>query len=205
MYAVSSLRRWKRAGLLTDLRPAEAQLLLPRSANTQGPPSAEVLHQYYVANGDPVESLWRRQSDRFLELPAASPPDHTCAALEQVLPSIAPVRVRPTPAALLVQVGDDVASISRVVRHARLRTRQIRQAVDGPRDIVRAINAIFAARGYRYRFIELPGADDRHMFVAVDPRQARALHGLGATRLRDLGALWAFAGWDGAAEARAAG
>lgn len=205
MYAVTSLRRWKRAGLLTDLRPAEASHLLPKSANTQGPPSPSLLHAYYSANGDPVEALWRRQSDRFVEVPTKATPEQVCASIEQVVPSAAPIRVRQTPTALFVKVGEDVATVSRVVRHARLRRRQIRQAVDRPADIVRAINAIFAARGYRHRFIELRAAPDRHMFVAVDTRQARTLHGWSATPYADLGTLWAYAGWDRSVGSLAAG
>ncbi len=204
MYAVSSLRRWKRAGLLTGLGPAEALHLLPRNANVQGPPTPGVLHAYYAANGDPVEALWRRQADRFVEIPANAPADHVGVAIEQVLPAVAPIRVRPTPAALYIHVGEDVATVSRVVRHARLRTHQIRQAVDRPRDVVRAINAVFAARGYRYRFIELRAAADRHMFVAVDTRQARTLQGWGATLHADPGSLWSFAGWDRETDSRAA-
>ncbi|MCA9606584.1 MAG: hypothetical protein KC619_13355 [Myxococcales bacterium] len=205
MYAVASLRRWKRAGLLTELRPAEASQILPKSVGAHEPPSPALLHAYYSAHGDPIEALWRRQADRFVEVAAHARPEQVCAAIEQAMPSEAPIRVRPSAAALFVHVGEDVATVSRVVRHARLRTHQIRQAVDRPRDIVRAINAIFAARGYRHRFIELRAAADRHMFVAVDTRQARTLHGWGATTHRDLGNLWSFAGWDRDASSLAAG
>lgn len=190
---------------MTELRPAEAQRLLPQSANTQGPPSPSLLHAYYAANGDPVESLWRRQADRFVEITTQAPPEHVCAALELAMPAVSPLRVRVTPAALFVHADQDVATVSRVVQHARLRTHQIRHAVDRPRDIVRALNAILARRDHRYRFVELRGAADRHMFVAVDARQARMLQDWSATMHRDQGTLWAFAGWDRAGNERAAG
>ncbi len=204
MNAVSSLRRWKRAGLLSELRPAEAQRLLPRNANPQSPPSPGVLHAYYEANGDPIEGLWRRQADRYVEVHEAQHPADVCLALEQAMPSLGRIRVRLTASALFVHVGAEVATVSRVVRHARLRTRQVRTGVTRPRDIVCAINAILAAREVRYRFIELKATADQRIFVAIDPRQAKTLLSWGVTRHRDVGALWSFASWDRRLPARAA-
>ena len=196
MYAVSSLRKWKRAGLLSELRPTEAQRLLPQSANTQGPPSPRVLHAYYEADGDPIEALWRRQADRYVEVHEQQHPADVALAIEQAMPSIGPIRVRLTDTALYVHAGSDVATVSRVVRHSRLRTRQIRTGVARPRDIVCAINAILATREVRYRFIELKAPRDQRMFVAVDPRQAKMLLSWGGTRHSGINSLWTFAGWD---------
>ncbi|MBX3271705.1 MAG: hypothetical protein KF729_15670 [Sandaracinaceae bacterium] len=203
MYAVAALRRWKQAGLLTELRPAEAQRLLPRSA--QSAPSPEVIHAYYLADGDTVEAQWRRQTDRFVEVPDGTPLELVCRAIGLAMPSLEPLRARPTPTALYVGAGAEVVTVSRLVQHARIPGRHLREGGHGPRDVIRGVNAILSARGDVRRFVELRAIAGRHAFVAVDAHQARTLHDWSATLHRDLAALRAFSGWGDASELRAAG
>jgi len=160
-------------------------------------PSPGVLHAYYEADGDPVEALWRKQADRYVEVHQQQHPSDVCVAIEQAMPSVGPVQVRLTDAALYVTAGQDVATVSRVVQHARLRTRQVRKGVNRPRDVVGAVNAILAAREIRYRFVELKASRDQRIFVAVSSRQAKTLLSWGGTRHRDIGKLWTFTAWDG--------
>ena len=72
-------------------------------------------------------------------------------------------------------------------------------------DVIRAVNAILAARGHARRFVELRGLAGCHTFVAVDTQQARTLHGWNTTRHPDVGALFAFTRWDEQPDLRATG
>lgn len=204
MYPIRSLRRWKRAGLLSELRGSEAERLLPRRASADAP-SPSLLRAYYDAGGDSVEAAWRRQQDRYVEVPTTACPEAVADAIENAFPVVGTVRVRRTAHALEVYAGDDVATVARVVRHRRLEQRQLRRPVDRPRDVIRAVNAILARRGQRRRFVELHVGPSRHAFVAVDHEQARALLEWGATVHRDSGTLAGFAGWELQARALATG
>jgi len=204
MDLLESLRRWKRAGLLSEMSGSEAERLMPATA-TAPAPSPVLIRAYYDADGDPVEAAWRRQQDRYIEIPAHACPEAVADQLENAFPALGAVRARVTSHALVVRAGDDVVSVARVVRHRRLTAHQVRRPVDGPRHVIQAINAILARRAQRHRFIELNVGPNRHAFVAVEARQAKALQEWGATLHRDLGTVWTLAAWDRLAQARAAG
>ena len=203
MHPLESLGRWKRAGLLTELQGAEAERLIPHTS-TPPAPSPALIRAYYDAGGDSVESAWRRQQDRYIEIPVGACPEAVADQLENAFPAIGGVRVRVTAHELIVRSRDDVVSVARVVRHRRLDTRQLRRPVDGPRHVVQAVNAILGRRGAPHRFIELKMGRGRHAFVGVEATQAQALYGWGATAYRDLETLSSFAGWRTRERARAA-
>ena len=143
-----------------------------------------------------MEAQWRRQTDHYLEVHAQQHPSDVARALELALPAVGPIGVRMTPTALEVKVGSDVARVSKVARHARMRTREVRRPVDRPRDIVSAVNAVLAARDYPKRFVELRAAADRRAFVAVDTDQAKTLLRWNSTQHANQGKLLAFTAWD---------
>lgn len=193
-----SLHKWRRAGLFSDLGEAEAlRFDDPGRHPVAGSIPPGLLRGYYAADGDEVEAGWRRQADRYVEVGRDAPPDAVAAAIELAIPELAPLRVENTAPVIFVSAGSDVASISRVIRWTSRRASQVRSRAGGPQDVVRAVNVLLARREQRRRFVELRADPERHVFVAIDARQARALHRWGATDHAHLGVLWSFTGWDG--------
>lgn len=184
----TSLHRWKRAGLFSGLESQDA--LVAKEGGDESVPTS-LFRRYYAAEGDMVEAVWRRQADRFVDVSRSQRPDTVVKLVELALPGVGPLEVTSTPGALRISDGSEEVSISRGVGRY-----QLRSAPERPRDVIEAINVLLSKIGLQRRFVELSGTSGRHMFVALEPQQARALQSWGATRHADVGTLWRFTGWD---------
>ncbi|MGE0787842.1 MAG: hypothetical protein AB7S26_19365 [Sandaracinaceae bacterium] len=167
-------------------------------------PSA-LLRLYYAADGDPVESLWRRQSDGYAEVEHVDHPEAVVETLSHALPELGAVRVRLTREALILATERHTVSVSQVVRHARVATRTRKIALSRPRHVVQGVNTLLSYEDQPRRFIELVASHGRHAFAAADGLSARALLEQRATVHADLDALISFAGWDRGPSIRAVG
>ena len=204
----SCLIRLQRAGLLRRLGVAEAERLLARDA--EHAPSrvalATLLRRWYGADGDWVEALWRRQRDGYVEVFRAQPPGDVATAVVHAVPALEGLRAVVTPSALVVELDDDRVTVSRVVRHARLRDREKRRALSSPEHVIHAVNVLLSRRDHAARFVEVIAERDRAAFVATSLAAARELWRVAATPAREIDAVLAAAAWDrDGAPRRAAG
>lgn len=198
-----TIRRLQQIGLLGGVDHDEAW----RIHDTAGrdAPAGAVLGLYYAADGDAVESLWRRQRDAYVQVGASERPGVVGRAAVHALPQVGPLKMSLTPEALVVANDRHTVTVSQVMRHARLRGRERRVAMAAPRHVVRAINALLAHDDESRRFVELGPAPGRHVFIGLSPAAARDLLEQDATVYRDLAGLYSFTGWDRAVSVRAVG
>lgn len=180
------LVRLRELGLLRGLSDRAAGRVLGAAGDQSPNPLAlaDLVSRWYSADGDWVEALWRRQSDRVVHLASdAVAPAEVAAQLAHALPALDPLRVTSTSEALLLSSHEDQVALSRLVRHARIPTRSRRVPHGSPRALVRGANAILARRDDPRRFVPLYVQAPLGCFVAVDEPAARALARLGVTEL----------------------
>lgn len=198
-----SIRRLQQLGFFHGLELEEAWRLydtVGRAAEV-----SEMLRLFYAADGDAVESLWRRQSDGYAEFPRAEQPQAVATALKHAMPDIGHIRLALTREALAISNDRHTVTVSQVVRHSRLKGRTHRVALKKPRHVVQAVNALLAYDDHPRRFVELASSGPIRSFVGVEAATARTLLDLKATALRDLEEIYAFARWDRAPDVRAVG
>lgn len=198
-----SIRRLQQLGFFHGLELEEAWRLydtVGRAASL-----SEMLRFFYAADGDAVESLWRRQSDGYAEFHRQAEPQTVATALKHASPDIGHLRLALTPQALAVSNDRHTVTVSQVVRHSRLKGRTHRVALKRPRHVVQAVNALLAYDDHPRRFVELSAMGEVRSFVCVEPSVARSVLDLKATALKDIEEIYAFARWDRAPDVRAVG
>lgn len=188
----------QRGGLLRGLDGDGAIALLGAEGGRPPSPIAlgTLLRRWYAADGDWVEALWRRQRDGYVEVFREQPPADVATSVVHAAPRLAGLRATMTPEALVVELDGDRATVSRVVRHARVQRRERRRAVGLPEHVIGAVNVLSSRRDEPRRFVQLVAERDRRAFAATSEEAARALCQLGATRHRELGAVLGSGAWD---------
>ena len=180
------LERLQRAGLLSELALREVIDLVGVAAQRRPDPALvrSLLRDYYETEGDYVEALWRRQSDRYVELDSReATPEQIVGALEHALPILAPLRAAQTPHALVLSCGREEVALSRVVRHARVASLTRRTPDRSMAAIVRGTNRLLLQLGREERFAPLGVLNGLGGFVACDDAGARCLARVGLTAL----------------------
>lgn len=192
------LEELKGLGLLSDLEQYGARLVLGPAADRSPEDSAlaELMHVYYEAGGDHVEALWRRQSDRYIEVAADMAPGEVAAHLRHAFPVIGGLSATIGADALWVSCDDEQVSVSRYVRHARIRDLARKVATTRPRDVVRGANVLLSRFDVDRRFVELFAPSGRSAFVATTADQARELVAIGVTPNTSLTKVWRFGAWE---------
>ena len=198
-----SIRRLQQLGFFHGLELEEAWRLYDTVG--RGASVAEMLRLFYAADGDVVESLWRRQSDGYAEFHRHAKPQTVATALKHAIPDIGHIRLALTREALAVSNHRHTVTVSQVVRHSRLRGRTHRVALKRPRHVVQAVNALLAYDDHPRRFVELSTDGDVRSFVCVDASVSRTLLDQKASALKDIEEIYAFARWDRAPDVRAVG
>lgn len=193
-----TLRSMHRIGLLRALSARRAAGMVDASPRAAVAPAqlVRVVHLYYAGDGDRVETLWRRQAERYLEVHARQDPHEVAAAIRHAVPDLEALDTQVTPEALVVVTRDDCVTISCFVRHARLPSRNRRTAVTSPHHIVGAANVLLARASQPRRFVALKSVGGRNAYIATQARHARLLWRLRLVAHADVSALWAFAAWD---------
>jgi hypothetical protein len=173
-------------GILRGVAERQASSILGAAGDQAPNPLAlaDLLARWYMADGDWVEALWRRQSDRVVHLPSDQiQPVDVAAQITHALPDLDPLHVTSTPEAVLLASHEDQVALSRLVRHARIPTRSRRVPLGSPRALVRGANALLARRDHPLRFVPLYMPQPLGCFVAVNERGARTLARLAVTEV----------------------
>ncbi len=201
--APRTIKQLQKVGLLHGLEGDEAWRLY--DAVGRGAPITDLLRLYYAADGDAVESLWRRQSDAYAEAHKTERPSEVAQALLHAMPDIGSLKLTLSREALAVANDRHTVTVSQVVRHSRVRTRVHRVALTSPRHVVQAVNALLAHDDHPRRFVELACQRGLRVFVGLEAEAARTVLEWRATTHPDVEAMYAFACWDRAPSVRAVG
>jgi hypothetical protein len=184
------VKELQQIGLLTDWSVEDAR----RAIDSLGEDASltALLRSYYLADGDPVEALWRRQQEPFLEVPEGSSVSGVARALLHATPSLGPLTLRRTPQGLEVSDEQHTVTVAAVVRHARVSHRTQRVAASHPCHVVQAANRLQAYAERSTRFVELRRREPGHAFVGVSAAAAYRLFEWRATAYPTLEALHAY-------------
>lgn len=191
------LARAQTSGLFSDLDESAAHELLGRAASAAPRPSAvgRLIERYYGAAGNEPESVFRQGADGLVLVRANEAPTRVIAHIGDVLVGFDDVAVSVTPEALTIEQDGEVATASKLVRHARVKRLCRKVAASEPRHVVRALNVLAARRGEPNRFVGLAVGERACAFLLTDDATARDLYFQQLSAHKSRAELAQFAGW----------